>query len=1166
MEFAFRSWPLRWKMLVLLLCASALPLAVAALIAFNNARGVIDQDTVALLTARAEQEANSLDEFNASMLRAATRLASSPSLLRFYALPVEQRAAAMPDLKAELAIYAEIDPRLRGIALVDAAGEIFAATEPQLEHRQIARRKTFQTAMQGENVVSELHISRAELGSVPTFSYGVPVRGADGKVIGVALLLARAAALWDLVRASNGKAGEGSFSVVFDANGIRIAHSFNDQELFRPAQTLSPELLESMVADNRFGERTRELLTNPSLAPLEFERTRPGASLAPFESFSPANGTQNLAVGQRLHSAPWTLFTLVPIATVKAPIKRLLKETAIASLMLIALALVGGLAFSARILSPVRALTRAADALRAGDPSARANVTEGDELGRLGDSFDAMATSLAQRREDLEAQVRERTEELKRQNRALELRTEELTTRQLRDVAFGRALESLAAGGELGPAVEGALRIAADYLHALVMVVYRCEGSSLVPVAQVGVGNGLGPLPIPQAGHAADALRQSKPVSLELPEDSAFRFDAALASGRPRSLSLLRVAVNERSVGLLAIGAAQPLSLQALAFAQELASPLGLTVARAELLQESRRQNQELERNNDKLREQAAALSEQARRLLAQQNELEAKTREVQRADQAKSEFLANMSHELRTPLNAVIGFSDLLLDDRAKLEPQHVRFIEDILQSGRHLLSLINAVLDLAKIEAGRVTQSLEALAPAAELATACDLVAPMAKKKGARISQTVKTAREVRADRQQLQQILLNLLSNALKFSPDGSEVRVEVVDAGAWIGFRVSDVGPGIDDAMLGRLFTPFVQGESALVKRHQGTGLGLAITKRLVEQHGGTIEVQTHLGRGTTFSFTLPAVGPYPESGMGTSAPPKSDPSLRALVSTATTQPQAPATAPLTSVRLYGRVLVVEDDASNARLMRTHLESAGLTVTTAATAQEALEQLQRDRPAVIVLDLLLSGGIDGFELLRRLKSTDATKRIPVFVVSVMPARERVLDLGGVDAFIKPIEPRVLLAAIERVLVEPPASPPPPASDAAPSSGATILVVDDYETNRELARMLLERRGHRVLLAVNGKQGIEIARSERPSMILMDLAMPVMDGFEAARDLKADPLLAKIPLVAFTALAMRGDEERALRAGFDGYLTKPINKAALDKMLEKILSPAPGAGSSS
>jgi len=174
--------------------------------------------------------------------------------------------------------------------------------------------------------------------------------------------------------------------------------------------------------------------------------------------------------------------------------------------------------------------------------------------------------------------------------------------------------------------------------------------------------------------------------------------------------------------------------------------------------------------------------------------------------------------------------------------------------------------------------------------------------------------------------------------------------------------------------------------------------------------------------------------------------------------------------------------------------------------------------------------------------------------------------VLDRGGVDAFIKPIEPRVLLAAIERVLVEPPASPPPPASDAAPSSGATILVVDDYETNRELARMLLERRGHRVLLAVNGKQGIEIARSERPSMILMDLAMPVMDGFEAARDLKADPLLAKIPLVAFTALAMRGDEERALRAGFDGYLTKPINKAALDKMLEKILSPAPGAGSSS
>jgi signal transduction histidine kinase/CheY-like chemotaxis protein len=1169
MEFAFRSWPLRWKMLALLLAASALPLAAAAAVAFLNARKTINEDAVALLSARAEQTASDVDEFNYSMLRAASRFANSPALLRYYTLPPEARAAALPDLKKEMASYTEVDPRLRGLFITSDLGEVVAATETQLEHQQVGKRPTVMNALQGQNVISELHLSQQNTGSVPTFSYGVPIRTPDNKVVGALVMLARAESLWELVRSANGRAGDGSFSVVYNSNGIRIAHSFNDLELFRPSQPLSPDLIEQLVGEARFGDKTRELLTHPSLSPTEYAKTRDGASLDRFETYSPANQKDNLAVGVRLTSTKWILFCMVPVASVQAPVQRLLRATAMASLALIVLALLFGLYFSAKIIAPLRKLTLAADALRAGDTTVRAGLETGDELGRLGRSFDAMADTLAQRREDLEAQVRERTEELKRQNRALELRTDELSARQVRDIAFGRALESLAGGGDRKAALEGALRVAADYLKVLLLAIYRVEGETLVPVAQTGIGAGLQSIPIPAAGHVADALKSSSPISVTLPEDTSFRFDLALAAGKPRVLSLLRFTVNERNLGLLAIGTDHPLSLPALSFIQELLAPLGLTVARGELLDETRRQNDELGLGNEKLRQQAAALSEQARRLLTQQRELEAKSLEVQRADQAKSEFLANMSHELRTPLNAVIGFSELLLDDRERLEPQHVRFTEDILQSGRHLLSLINAVLDLAKIEAGRVTLEIESLQPQAELEMACSLVAPLVRQKRARVTQDIRTLRTVRADQRQLHQILLNLLSNALKFSPDDSEITLEAEDLGEMICFRVRDQGPGIEPGTLSQLFKPFVQGESALVKRHHGTGLGLAITKRLCEQQGGTIEVQTELGRGSTFSFTLPAgattAQPLPYSASTTAAQQRPAQALP--------MPSAPAPLPIPSApppslqpvapiaprsqMPSGKVLVVEDDASNARLLRAHLEGAGLTVQIASTAREALEACGKLKPDAILLDLILQHGDDGIDLLRTFKARHETKSIPVLVVSVLPARHRVIELGAAEFFLKPIDPKGLLAALERCLRE-----PAPQPEAAPGRGAVVLVVDDYETNRELARMLLERRGHRVILAENGKQGVDLARLERPQVILMDLAMPVMDGFEAAREIRGSPETAKIPLIAFTALAMRGDEERALRAGFDGYLTKPINKTALDQVLARVLPKEPAS----
>jgi CheY-like chemotaxis protein len=523
-------------------------------------------------------------------------------------------------------------------------------------------------------------------------------------------------------------------------------------------------------------------------------------------------------------------------------------------------------------------------------------------------------------------------------------------------------------------------------------------------------------------------------------------------------------------------------------------------------------------------------LRDQSEQLAAKQIELEQKNSEIGRANQLKSEFLANMSHELRTPLNAVIGFSELMLEEQQKLLPDHVQFVRDILASGRHLLTLINSVLDLAKIEAGKVALDVVPLDPRSQIMGACALVSGMAQKKSLVMEQVVRTARTVWADSGKLRQILLNLLSNAIKFSDAGKRIEVGAEDQGEMLRFWVRDEGPGISDSMRPELFKPFVQGEAPLVKKHEGTGLGLAITRRLVEYQGGEVGVETQLGRGSTFWFLLPADG-------------------RAVAAMAL----VPAVTPEEARNGHAfqdrpLVLVVEDDPANARLLRFHLEGAGYAVAETARQQEALELARRLQPQVVLLDLILPDGEDGLYVLRELKRHPQTEKVPVVVVSVVQETRRARELGAVECFVKPIDSMLLLEAVQRLC---PAAPPTLAR-------ATVLVVDDHDLNRELARTLLERRGCRVLLARNGQEGARVAKVEQPDLVLMDLAMPVKDGITAARELKADPETTHIPLIAFTALAMRGDEERARKAGFDGYLTKPLEISALDAALEKFLIP--------
>ncbi len=518
-----------------------------------------------------------------------------------------------------------------------------------------------------------------------------------------------------------------------------------------------------------------------------------------------------------------------------------------------------------------------------------------------------------------------------------------------------------------------------------------------------------------------------------------------------------------------------------------------MKAARGDLEAQVRKRTLDLQRANEELQAQKQELITQGQEMSAQQQELELKNREVERANRLKSEFLSNMSHELRTPLNSIIGFSELLEQETVnQLQPQYVAYIRDVLASGRHLLSLINDVLDLSKIEAGHMVLSPEDVDPERAVAEACAIIQAPARRKRIAIRQDVQTNSGLVADSGKLRQILLNLLSNAVKFSPEGSSIEVRARENERCIVFEIQDEGPGIDAVLMPRLFQPFVQGESPMVKKHQGTGLGLAICKRLVEQHGGTISVESTPGEGSVFRVSLPIADEH------------------GVLARSSVPPRAPT------------VLVVQDDSAKASAIRSELGAAGYRVEVVATGEEAVQAAERVRPAAIVVDPAAEDrhGKSVLDGLRRHKTTSEVPKVltPTPVKQSSPARQ----------------------------VERPRAAERPA----------ILVVDDNEANRELARSLLERKGYGVILAANANAALDAVRRARPVLILMDLAMPGTAEFEASLAIKTSAHAAKIPLVALTALAMQGHEARAYAAGLDGHLTEPLDPAALEETVARLI----------
>jgi signal transduction histidine kinase len=406
-------------------------------------------------------------------------------------------------------------------------------------------------------------------------------------------------------------------------------------------------------------------------------------------------------------------------------------------------------------------------------------------------------------------------------------------------------------------------------------------------------------------------------------------------------------------------------------------------IATAQLLQNHRLLAGELD----------AMVEERTRQLTEANQQLRVAQAEAERANRAKSRFLANMSHELRTPLNAIIGFSELLTDagPGALDERTRKRFTDQIHSSGKHLLQLINDILDLSKVEAGQMDLHVQRVDIPSAVQEVVETVEPLARARGLILTSEVEPEVSLVADPARLRQMLLNLLSNAIKFTPSGGRVTVRAGVADGWVEMAVADTGVGIAPPDLGRLFGEFQQLDPETGRRPEGTGLGLALTKRFAQLHGGTVTVTSERGKGSTFTIRLPLAAPAHSARPANAAGPAIDPD-----------------GPL--------VLVVDDNAQATEILGRTLERGGFRFEVARNGVEALDMARRLKPMAVTLDILLPG-IDGWEVLNRLKEDPATRNIPVVVISVVDKPALGRALGAIDYFVKPVDGKALLSRLEQ-----------------------------------------------------------------------------------------------------------------------------------------------------
>ncbi|MDR3631348.1 MAG: response regulator [Desulfocapsaceae bacterium] len=628
-----------------------------------------------------------------------------------------------------------------------------------------------------------------------------------------------------------------------------------------------------------------------------------------------------------------------------------------------------------------------------------------------------------------------------------------------------------------------------------------------------------------------------------IPADTRFAFATAAGSFLPREIITLPLLAGQETVAVISLAGLRGYGDNEIMLLETIQGTLTARMNGVLAFSQIQDLAMQLEQHNRELNAQRQELLAQADELTHQNTELAMQKKQLDAASRLKSTFLSNMSHELRTPLNSVIALSGVLSRRLASIIPgEEAEYLEVIERNGRNLLSLINDILDLSRIESGREELSLARFSLRGLVEEIVEMLAPLAQEKNiSLLNQVDETLPVLISDPGKVRHILQNLIGNAVKFTASGM-VSVSAGLADNEVRVAVRDTGIGIAADQIPRIFDEFRQADEGTARKYGGTGLGLAIARKYTTLLRGSIRVESTPGEGSVFTLVLPLVDSLPDQDRREKTEPAYDESALQAVPAGDGQ----------------CILLVEDSEPATIQLQDILNEKGYQVLVARNGREALAIIDRSQPAAVILDLMMPE-MDGFEVLRQIRSGAQTFPLPVLILTAKHvSREELNFLKGnhIYQLIQKgdVGKTELLAAVARMVAPPPEKTLPRIGRKRAGSRPVVLVVEDNPDNMLTTRALLE--DCQVITAENGLEALEQARLHQPDLILMDLHLPVMDGFAALAEIRKDVMLRHLQVIALTASAMNGDRESILAHGFDGYISKPIDEGHFRETLHKII----------
>lgn len=792
------------------------------------------------------------------------------------------------------------------------------------------------------------------------------------------------------------------------------------------------------------------------------------------------------------------------------------------------------------IQNPIKALTDTTLNFKNGDYNARCDVGTTNEFGHLLDSFNEMADKIA-----LELNFTGKVKKLN--DSMLVVNDSHLFFREM-------------------------LPVLAEYTNSQVAAVYllRENKKTFYHYESVGLSAVAADYTFDAdcfQGEFGPALAQKRIQFVKsIPKDTQFVYQTVSGAIVPREIITIPIISNNVVVALISLASVRKYTPEANELVLRMFDILTARIEGILTYRELRKVFAKIDEQNSELTQQKHEMEQQSIELVEQNRELEMQKYQLNEASRLKTNFLSNMSHELRTPLNSVIALSGVLNRRlKEKIPNEEYSYLEVIERNGKHLLTLINDILDISRIESGREEVELTKFSPDSLVDEVVTMLLPIAGQKGIELAYQMKgDVNHIHSDAHKCRHILQNLVANALKFTEKGS-VEITVSQTGSQLEIAVRDSGIGISKEQIVHIFDEFRQAESSTSRRYGGTGLGLSIARKYARLLGGDVRVVSEVGVGSVFTLSLPSS--FQPEASGKKAEVASVPGYQF------SGPNYNAPAPVTAKKT---ILVVEDSEPAIIQIRHFLEESGYAVVAAESGQKALEIMSGLNPVpdAIILDLMMPG-LDGFQVLNKLRNTVATEQIPVLILTAkhITAEDRaVLNRNHVHQLIHKgdVNRNELLNAVASMVANTVAedraaavesstalSTADPHKVKAPTGSLqpSILIVEDNEDNMITVKALLGD-SYRLYEAIDGEMGVNKALNLVPDLILMDIALPGMDGIEAFRRIRNHPALEHIPVVALTASAMLSERETILAHGFDAYLAKPIEHKVFFKTINEIL----------